>query len=187
MGRIIDVLRLSTPNSFPIIYGDPFTLWDSTGNPIPRLKGDHIFCYGRSWPNWITPDGKSYDLKYGILDNGNFQTMVLFDKVENHGKCFVFNPVKVLKGKGVFTDGTDEYVGGEVPALMPNWNHKNAAGEPRMICNSLMCHKAYSATWPGSAACITVPEKDEIGNPWDDLISFFQIGEAVVFRVFGRT
>jgi hypothetical protein len=67
-----------------------------------------------------------------------------------HGLCLVVN------------------AGREVPARYPNANH---GGRP--VLTSILIHKGWSATWRGSAGCLTIPPDE-----WHDFISVFKRGDC---------
>jgi hypothetical protein len=164
--KCISFLRISTPNSIPM-WGDPVTIFDSNGIPIPRVKGinlveikNTIFCMGRSWPNPYKPSGgKPFDLYYGAVALGVFDGECIGH--DRFGKCILINDGKTI------------------PALYPNPNYD-------MLHNirQVFIHRPDpdSDNWPGSAGCLTV-ERSAV----DDFFSQFRLGEKIKLQIAGKT
>lgn len=63
--------------------------------------------------------------------------------------------------------------GGRVPSRNPNPNHDGAHW-----LTEILVHKGWTATWRGSAGCITIPPSD-----WALFIRNFDIGETGEFKI----
>lgn len=173
MVRTISFLRISTPDSQPV-FGDPVTVYDSNGIPIPRVFGANlieikntVFCFGSTWPNAVVPghnpptpiDGKPFDLGYGSLALGLFDGRCVFHS--EYGKCIWLN-----EGK-------------ELPALYPNPHH-----EMRHVIAKMYIHRPDPKFKGkrGSAGCLTV-EPDAV----EAFFNLFKIDERVKVEIRGRT
>lgn len=163
MYKTIQFLRISTPNSAPM-WGDPVTVYDSNGIPIPRIKGVNlvenknlIYCMGRTWPNPFKPqNGRSFDLYYGAIALGMYDGECIGH--DKYGKCILING------------------GGEVAALYPNPNHGF-----KHILTEVFIHRPYDDNWPGSAGCPTIEKKSV-----ESFFSLFRLGEKVKIQICGN-
>lgn len=163
MYKTIQFLRVSTPNSAPM-WGDPVTVFDSNGIPIPRIRGinlveekNKVFCMGRTWPNPFKPKTiKPFDLFYGTIALGVFDGECIGH--DRYAKCILINN------------------GDEVAALYPNPNRAF-----RHVMKEVFIHRPDSISWPGSAGCPTI-EKQAV----EDFFSLFRFGEKVKIHICGR-
>lgn len=112
----------------------------------------------RSTPNPFKPFmgavGNDWWRFYGCVAEGLYRWRCIDH--EDRGKCISINDR------------------GKVPTDNPNPNHAGAR-----IANGILIHKGFSAKWPGSAGCQTVPPAE-----WDVFIGCFEIGDTGDFRLY---
>ena len=117
------------------------------------LANNHLLWHGacstcpnptKPWPlSWV-----KWNFAYGWAACGSYIWECVVSK--KHGKCLCIN------------------AGDLIPARAPNRNH-----DGRRVVGAVLVHRGWSATWRGSAGCITVPPAE-----WDRFMSFFAYGDT---------
>jgi len=134
--------------------------WESPGlHAVVIFEEDNIyldFFIGSTWPNPFKPSNPALKAEkaYAAIAPGKYS--IQFSKTAHNGQ-----------------PGFNIEDNGEVPTTAPSPNQGG-----RKVATNVDIHAAYSETWEGSAACLTVDI-----FCWKKLIGYWQEGEVGILNV----